>query len=197
MTRDELGSHPRIVVVGTTGSGKTTVGRRIAGILGVPFVELDALNWGPNWTERPLETFRQELAEAVTGPSWVIDGNYRKVRDVYLPRVSTVVWLDYPFLINLWQLLRRTLRRSVRAEVLWNGNVERLSTHLFTKDSLILWFLRSYWRRRRTIPRLVQGPNSVHLTLVRLRGRRETEDWLNRVREGVGHGEIAPDRDRP
>ena len=180
-----LGPDPRMVVVGTTGSGKTTVGRRIAKALGAPFIEMDALNWGPNWTERPLEVFREELAEAIRGSSWVLDGNYSKVRDVYLPNANTIVWLDYPFLVNFWQLLTRIFRRGVKGEVLWNGNVERLATHFFTRDSLILWFFKSYWRRRRTYPELFSGPEGSHLKVIRLTGRGKTEAWLRRIRAGV------------
>ena len=185
MAPAELGAEPRIVVVGTTGSGKTTVGRRIAGVLDVPFVEMDALNWGPNWTERPLELFREELREAIDRPSWVLDGNYSKVRDIYLPKATTIVWLDYPFLVNLWQLVTRIFRRGVRGEVLWNGNVERLTTHFFTRDSLILWFFKSYWRRKRTYPELFSGPEGSHLQVVRLTGRGRTEAWLRQLRAAV------------
>ena len=178
MTPAKLGPEPRIVVVGTTGSGKTTVGKRIAEILNVPHVEMDALNWGPNWTERPVEVFREELEETINGPSWVIDGNYSKVRDVYLPRANTIVWLDYSLVTNFWQLLTRTFKRSFKSEVLWNGNVERIQTHLFTKDSLFLWFFKSYWRRKRMYPELFSGPEGMHLDVIRLTGRGKTEAWL-------------------
>ena len=39
----------RISVVGSSGSGKTTVARRIAEALDAPHVELDELHWGPDW----------------------------------------------------------------------------------------------------------------------------------------------------
>ncbi len=193
----DLGPEPRIVVVGSTGSGKTTVGKRIAEILKVPFVEMDALNWGPNWTERPLEVFRKELREAVSGSSWVVDGNYSKVRDVYLPRTTTIVWLDYAFLTNLWQLLSRTFKRTVCSEVLWNGNVERIATHLFTKDSLILWFFKSYWRRKRTYPELFSGPEAGHLTVVRLTGHGKTESWLRWLKASFEQSGKPSELDRP
>ena len=197
VTPDELGPEPRLVVVGTTGLGKTTVGRRIAEVMGVPFVEMDALNWGPNWTERPLEVFREELREAISCPSWVLDGNYSKVQDVYLPGATDIVWLDYPFLINLWQLISRILRRGIKSEDLWNGNVERLSTHLFTRDSLILWFLKSYWRRKKTYPALFGGPDARHLKLVRLTGRGKTGAWLRRLKVAVEQRRKSSYLDRP
>ena len=43
----------RTVVVGTTGSGKTTVAAELARRLGVSHVEMDALYWGPDWTSPP------------------------------------------------------------------------------------------------------------------------------------------------
>jgi len=76
------GREQRISVVGTTGSGKTTLSERLVDCLGVPHVELDALHWGPNWTELDLETFRAKVARIVQRDAWVIDGNYSAVREL-------------------------------------------------------------------------------------------------------------------
>src|SRR5436305_799712 len=54
-TSRPLGVAQRLVVVGTSGSGKTTLAREIARRRALPHVELDALHWGPNWTEPPVE----------------------------------------------------------------------------------------------------------------------------------------------
>lgn len=72
----------RISVVGTTGSGKTTLACQIAGRLKIPHIELDALHWGPDWTQAPLQLFRARVTDAVKGGAWVVDGNYGKVRDI-------------------------------------------------------------------------------------------------------------------
>ena len=102
----------RINVVGTSGSGKTTVARRAAEALGVPFVELDALHWEPGWREAPDEVLSERVSEATRGSMWVVDGNYGKVRDIVWARVDTVVWLDYSFPGIFMRLLWRTLRRG-------------------------------------------------------------------------------------
>ena len=76
---------PRIAVIGTSGSGKTTVARELARRHGVPYVELDALNHGPGWTETPDEEFQRRVAAVTDGSGWVVDGNYeRKLGDLVL-----------------------------------------------------------------------------------------------------------------
>lgn len=168
----------RINVVGTTGSGKTTLGRALAQRLGVPFVELDALAWLPGWTMRPLEEFRALVAERTASPAWVVDGNYSRVRDIVWARADKVVWIDYPFGRVFLQLLRRTVRRSLRREELWSGNRESLRKAFFSRDSILLWAIRTHARRKREYPELFARPEHAHLTVVRLRSPREARRWL-------------------
>ena len=104
-------------MVGSTGSGKTTFARALASILGVPRVELDELNWGPNWTPFDNATFRERVAAATSGDAWVVDGNYggRGARDIIWPRADTVVWLDLPLHVTLARLWRRSVGRHAVA----------------------------------------------------------------------------------
>ena len=66
--------------------------------------------------------------DAVAGEGWVIDGNYGKTRDLVWASADTVVWLDYRFPRVFTRLLQRTFRRTLRREILWHGNRERLRT---------------------------------------------------------------------
>jgi adenylate kinase family enzyme len=168
----------RIVVVGVTGSGKTTLARELSYRLGLPHVELDALYWEPNWTPAPAETFRARVAEALQGGAWVADGNYGIARDIVWARADTLVWLDYGLPMILWQLTRRMWRRVFSQEELWNGNRERLREHFFSRDSLYLWVFKTYWRRRREYPVHLRRPEFAHLTVVRLRSPQATDEWL-------------------
>ena len=167
----------RINVVGTTGSGKTTVARRAAEALGVPFVELDALHWEPGWQEAPDEILRERVSEATRGSRWVVDGNYGKVRDIVWGRVDTVVWLDYSFPRIFMRLLWRTLRRGVLREELWSGNRESLTMTL-SKDSILLWAITSYPKNRKRYTNLMSAPEYAHIRFLRHRIPRETEEWL-------------------
>lgn len=172
----------RAVIVGTTGSGKTTLARQLAQRLGVPHVELDALNWGPNWTPASIDVFRQRTAQALSADAWVVDGNYSRVREIIWSRAETVVWLDYALPVVLWRLARRTLRRIITREVLWGGNRETWRSQFLSRESLLLWALQTYGRRRREYPELLSRTEYAHLQVVRLRSPQATEAWLAGVR---------------
>lgn len=169
----------RISIAGTSGSGKTTVGRALADQLGLPFVELDALCHGPNWEEAPDDVFRARVEEAIAAAphGWVIDGNYgRKLSEVVLERADTLVWLDIPLHVCLRRLWVRTWRRILQREELWNGNRESVATAFFARDSLFVWAITSHRRRRRTLPERLSRHG--HLEVVRLRSAHDVERWL-------------------
>ena len=168
----------RIIVVGTTGAGKTTLALELSRRLGYPHIELDAMYWGPNWTPAPTDVFRQGVAQALSGVAWVADGNYRRARDVIWARADTLVWLDYALPVILWQLLRRALRRVVTQEELWGGNRETWRGQFLSRDSLFLWALTSHPRHSREYPVLVAQPEYAHLSVARLRSPRATREWL-------------------
>lgn len=181
MTGEQGAGLRRIHVVGTSGSGKTTLARRLARVLGIPHVELDAIFWGPDWTQTPAELFRERTADALSGEAWTTDGNYSKVRDIVWGRADTVVWLNYPLPLVLWRVITRTLRRSLTGEELWSGNRETLRQSFFDRESIILFSLKSYGRRRRQYPELFRQPEYCHLCVVELRSPRQARRWLEEV----------------
>ena len=165
------------VVASASGNGKTTLGRELARQLDVPFVEMDALVHGPNWAETSDEELRRAVEPVVAAEEWVIDGTYRgKLGDLVAERAELVVWLDLPIRVWLPRLLRRTVRRIVRREELWNGNRETMRGALFGRDSLILFACRRHFRRRRVYP-----AELARFNVVRLRSPREVEQWLANV----------------
>jgi adenylate kinase family enzyme len=175
----------RIVVVGTTGSGKTTTARRIGEIIGAPHVELDALHWESNWTEADTETFRRRIVEATAGERWVVDGNYAKGRDLVWPRAELIVWLDYSIARIFRHLFFRTTRRIVTQEELWAGNRERFRTGFLSRESLFVWALQTHWKKRKTYPKEFASPELAHVRIVRLRSARATNAFLGAFPETV------------
>jgi adenylate kinase family enzyme len=141
------------VIASASGNGKTTMGRELAERMGVPFVELDALVHGPNWTETPDDVLAVRLAPILASDGWVIDGTYRrKLGDRVLEAADVVVWLDLPIRVWLPRLLRRTGRRLIGREQIWNGNRESLRSAVWGRNSLLGYALQSHFARRREWP---------------------------------------------
>ena len=155
----------RVAVLATaTACGKTTFGRALAERLGVAFVELDALNHGPDWTEATPDELRAKVAPIVETDSWVIDGAYRgKLGDLVLERADTVVWLDFPLRVWFPRLVRRTVGRIVRKDELWAGNRETFRNVFFRRDSLLVFALRTYRPRRKRYTEELRRYNVVRL----------------------------------
>jgi adenylate kinase family enzyme len=172
---------PRIAVLGVTASGKTTVARRLAQILEIPHIELDSIHWGPNWTKPDPNDFRRRVGEALSGPAWVTDGNYKEARSVIWTRATTLVWLDYSLPVIYWQLIGRTFRRILTHEELWNGNRETIRDAFFSKDSLFLYAYTSWRRQQANYPKVFSQPEHAHLQIIHLKIRGETERWLKSI----------------
>ncbi len=174
--RDELPARPgRVLAAGTSGAGKTTLARRVAAVLGVPHVEIDALFHGPAWTQRPA--FAADVGVLAARDAWVTEWQYAAARPVLLARADLLVWLDLPRRVVLRQVVRRTVVRRLRREVLWNGNVEPPLRSLLTdREHIVRWA----WSTHSGTADRVGGALDVRpdLPVVRLRSRADVEDWL-------------------
>ena len=175
----------RVAIIGTaSGCGKSTVGRALAAQLRVPFFELDAIHWCPGWTEMDATQLRRRVESLVALDAWVIDGSYRgKLGDLVLEAADTVIWLDLPRRVWLPRLVRRTVRRLVRREELWNGNRESLRGVLVGPDALFAYALRNERPRRHRYPREL-----ARFRVARLRSQAEVDAFLRAATPGRQFG---------
>jgi adenylate kinase family enzyme len=168
----------RIVVIGTTGSGKSTLAERLAERTGLRVIELDKLYWGHDWQPAPLELFRHRVECELKDGSWIVVGNYSQVRDLVWRPADTLIWLDMPLPLVMSRLTRRTLRRSLTREDLWGtGNRESLGRSFFSRQSILLWALKTHRRNRERF-----GTECEYLSrekrVVRLKTPREVERFV-------------------
>jgi adenylate kinase family enzyme len=166
----------RVLVAGVSGAGKTTLASRIAGITGGPHLEIDAIFHGPDWTPRP--EFLDDVRRFVTGDDWTTEWQYKAARPLLAERADLLVWLDFPFVrVTLPRVLRRTVRRRLRREELWNGNREApLRTFFTDPDHIVRWAIRTRRKYAGLMPQFAS--EYPQIAVVRLRSQREVEHWL-------------------
>jgi len=169
---------PRIVIVGTSCSGKTQLAKRIAKLLTLAHIELDELYWKPNWTPSPIENFRAIVDQATDEDRWLVDGNYGKVRDIVWRKANHLIWLNYSFRIVFWRAIVRTMRRVISREELFAGNRETLGRVLFDRESIVWWVIRTYKRRRREYRKILESVAFQNLELLELSNPKEAETLL-------------------
>lgn len=168
-------SPRRVLVAGTSGSGKTTLSAHIARALDLPHIEIDALYHGPNW--EPRSSFAADVERFSSAAGWVTEWQYGIVRDLLADRADLVVWLDLPKAVVMRQVVRRTVSRRLRREVLWNGNLEPpLWTIVRNPDHIVRWAWTTHHQSALRIAALRE--RRPELPVVRLHSRTEAARWL-------------------
>ena len=98
----------RVLVMGSSGSGKSTFARRLSDVTGLPFVSLDALFWKPGWVESDKAEFRERVTKAARQPRWIMDGNFTShLVELRRDACDTVIWFDLPRRICMLGIVTR------------------------------------------------------------------------------------------
>ncbi|WP_337188828.1 hypothetical protein [Phenylobacterium sp.] len=172
----------RIVIIGNSGGGKSTLARRLGAALGLPVVHLDALFWKPGWIESGDDEFRARVAEALAGDAWICDGNFGGTWDLRMPRADTIVWLDLSPRLCLVRAIRRVFqyRRDLRPDMA-EGCQEKFDPKFY---AYILTF------DRKVRPRLeaALAEHGAHARLARLRNDREIDAFVAEAASGPRGG---------
>jgi adenylate kinase family enzyme len=169
----------RVIIRGTSGSGKTTLARRIAATRAIPHHELDGIFHQAGWTPLDDEAFRTAVAAFMDDEHWVVCGNYRQVAPLLFERVL----LDLPRRRVMSRVLRRSLRRAVLSQELWNGNKERFRNLLRTDPevSIIAWAWTTHAQRHVEMSEFLADPSRPELRLVHV----TTAARLRRLSDGL------------
>jgi adenylate kinase family enzyme len=180
----------RILVIGNTSSGKSTLGKRLAELIGGKHIELDALFWRiPDWQQPEAADFRARISEAIAGqPRWVSSGNYLSwgAQDLLWPLADTLIWLDMPLPTVLRRVTSRSWRRWRDDELLWGTQREQFWRHLKLWDpeeSLISFAVRYHRPKQREYAAHLDDPRWAQLRKYRLRSPRAVAAFVARCEE--------------
>lgn len=89
--------QPRIHIVGAPSAGKSTLGRRLAGLLGCPCYDLDPIAYvDDRWTMRPMAERMTMVQEIVRRPAWITEGGHLGWTEPLFEAAGTILWLDPP-----------------------------------------------------------------------------------------------------
>ncbi|MBV9539628.1 MAG: hypothetical protein JO167_00020 [Alphaproteobacteria bacterium] len=188
----------RIAVIGTSGAGKSTMGRRLATAFAIPYIELDAINWQAGWRDlntHDPEEFRRRVTAATASESWVSDGNYGGVvGPVVMGRATYVVWLDYERPVVMRRVIWRSIIRVLDRKELWpgTGNRERFIQWFTDPDHPIRWAWRTHAYRRARIEAMLDEPQNKHLKVFRLCHPRDARAIERRLKEAAAESAPPP-----
>ncbi len=99
----------RIVVIGCMGAGKSVFSERLSRITGLKLYHLDRLFWTADGKGTDRQEWLQMQEEIVSGPAWIVEGNYGSTIDVRLKRADTAIYLDFSRLSCFLGVLKRAL----------------------------------------------------------------------------------------
>ena len=172
----------RVVVIGTSGAGKTTFAANLAKALNLRHTELDELHWGPNWKPAPTPQFVNAAGRAAEAQNWVMDGNYSVVREQVWPRATHIVWLNYGRWTVFSRVLWRTTRRAALGTPLYHGNRESWRSAFFSSDSILLWSWQTFAKNRRKYRDLRASAQFPQLQWLEFKTPQQAQEWLDSLR---------------
>ena len=173
----------KIIIIGSSGAGKTTLAKKLSATLGIPHTELDSIFHLKDWQPLDTNVFKGRVEKTTNQPNWVICGNYfnKLGGEGYLSKADTVIWCDYSFPLVFFRLLRRTLKRTLTRQELWNENKEGFIVNFFSKESVLLWMMRQWKEQNRRYGKIFKENKLTGTELVRLRSPGETIKFLEHI----------------
>ena len=101
----------RVVIIGNSGGGKSTLARRMGDVWHSPHVEIDSLLWQPGWKLTPVEIYNAEHARLIAEENWIIDGlgRFDSIPE-RLARSTDILLVDMPLWIHFWLAAERQIR---------------------------------------------------------------------------------------
>lgn len=107
----------KVIIIGSPGSGKSTFGRQLKNMTGLPLYHLDMMFWNADKTTVPKEVFMERLTKTMESSKWIIDGNYGSSMEMRLKACDTVFFLDYPTEICIAGIEER--KGKPRSDIPW------------------------------------------------------------------------------
>ena len=172
----------KVLVIGSSGAGKSVFSRRLGEITGLPVVHLDRHHWRPGWIEPPKEVWREQVVELLKRDEWIMDGNFGGTMELRLASCDTVIFLDFPRHLCTWRVIKRviTYRGDTRPDLADE-----------CPEQFDFAFLKWVWNfPKRSRPVVLERVAKVadRVKVIRLESPRQAEAFLNASKEYAENG---------
>lgn len=105
----------RVLIIGISGAGKTTLATQMSQKLGLPLFHLDKLFWLPNWQMPEMQDWQSKVQQLAQQDSWIVDGNYANTNPILMPRADTIIYFDFSRMVSLYRVLKRYFSHRVHS----------------------------------------------------------------------------------
>ena len=107
----------KIAVIGSGGSGKSTLSRKLGEKLSIEVFHLDAILWKPDWEAVAKDQQKIIQYQLIAKDRWIIDGNYNGTIDIRLQAADCIIFMDIPRSICLYRVMMRIFRNQPRPDM--------------------------------------------------------------------------------
>ncbi|RXZ77469.1 DNA topology modulation protein [Paenibacillaceae bacterium] len=164
----------RILVIGSGGSGKSTLSQKLSNILDLPVIHLDTYFWNPNWVSKPNEEWDKIVEQFTNEDHWIIDGNYSRTMDIRIKKADLIIFLDMPRLLCIYRIIKRRIMYH---------NKTRPDLNAECKEKLDWEFIKWVWNYRKrsrmnTLKKLEQIKE--HQQVIILKTRKQVNEFIIR-----------------
>ena len=172
----DIGKGEFVFLVGPSGSGKSTQARALGAGLGLPVVHIDHIHWQSGWVERDRAEKQRLVRIEEAREAWVIEGGLSSTWDTRLARAEMLVWVDRPWPLRLWRVLRRSWRyRGQSRPDLPEGCPETFGPQTW---EFVRYILRTRHSASARMGRLMARADEAGVPAVRLASDRAVAEWL-------------------
>jgi len=105
------GSMRKVAVFGNAGGGKSTLGRRLAELTGLPLYVVDMMQFGRGGAKVPDDEFLQMHADLLRRDEWIIDG-FGNIATAWerFAAADTLIYVDLPLFIHFRWVTKRLIK---------------------------------------------------------------------------------------